>query len=85
MSKVVKHPQALRLFREASERFLRLRKARDVTRDAMWVGLLATNFSDLELRLLRDYLSPYDLDQLMKVGRKIRFEVGEVPREQETG
>jgi len=64
---VVKHPSSQERFKLLAERFMRLREEHQVAVNRMWVGTLATNFTDEELALIKDYLCPNDQSLLRRI------------------
>jgi hypothetical protein len=64
---VIKHPSSQERFKSLAERFMKLRKEHEVATNRMWVGTLATNFTDEELALLTDYLCSNDQSLLRRI------------------
>lgn len=64
---VVKHPSAQKRFAALCARFQKLRQAHEAAVNRMWAGTLATGFTDEELDLLSDVLSPHDRALMKKV------------------
>ena len=65
---IVEHPSTFAIFKEAAVRFNGLRRSHVDAENRLWIGTLATEFSKLELELLRKkgYLSERDLRGLRK-------------------
>lgn len=71
MTQSVRHPSTEQLFREAAQRYLRLKKQRVYAQEAMWAGMLTANFNDVELLLIENYLSENERAWLRQCGRSI--------------
>lgn len=72
------HPATTERFQVAAQRFLDLQKEHRRMADALWVGLIASAFTDDELSLLSDYLSQNDVRLLQRVRQPIPSKASEV-------
>ena len=65
------HPSSQKLQRAAAEKFWFWRKHADRTRDHIWAGILAAQFSEVEIELVRSlgFLSGHDEAILRAVGK----------------
>lgn len=72
-SEVIKHPSSKKLENDAWTRFMRLQKEHQITMNRAWLGTLALNFTDEELRAIASNMCPNDFALLKKAGRKIEM------------
>ncbi len=69
---VVSHPTMLKVFQESACRWLELRKTHAIACDRLWAGTIASQFTEYELSLLGDYLSPHDRELIVSVRQEPR-------------
>jgi len=59
-SAVERHPSTTRLFQQAAQRWMALKRQHEAQCRLHWLGIMLTQFTDMELTLLTDYLSESD-------------------------
>lgn len=67
-----RHPSFQNRFRQLGEKFCRLQSDHRQNADDMWIGALARAFTDEELNILSDFLSPNDRRLLKKVRQPLQ-------------
>lgn len=72
-SEVIKHPSSVKLTGDVWNRFMRLQKEHQIAMNRAWLGTLALNFTDDELRAIAEKMCPSDFALLKKAGRKIEM------------
>lgn len=70
---VVKHPSSAKLVSDVWARFMRLQKQHQAAMNTAWLGTLALNFTDDELRAIARNMCPHDFALLKKAGREIEM------------
>lgn len=70
-SDVIKHPSSQKLMSDVWARFQKLQRQHEAAMNRAWLGALALNFTDDELRAVAGWMCPNDFALLKKAGREI--------------
>lgn len=66
--RVVRHPSSTKALRDVGARWFRLRDEHRRASEHMWLGMIASEFTDTELDILGDFLTPNDRALLRRLG-----------------